>query len=249
METLSTNTATWFSTWFDSPYYHILYKNRDEREAKAFIDRLSTYLALSPTEQILDVACGRGRHARMLHDKGFCVTGIDLAPHSIAYASAYADERLQFFVHDMREVFRPEGFDVVLNLFTSFGYFDTEAENLEAIQAMAANLKPQGRLVIDFLNPTVVIASLQPIQQKTVEGITFHLHKRYEAGYIVKDIRFEDQGQTYHFQERVRAINQATFERYFEAAGLQLKAVYGDYAFAPYVAEASERLIFITQKA
>src|SRR5688500_2509825 len=114
----------WFSTWFDSPYYHILYNNRDEQEAEQFMDKLLAYLHPKPHEKVLDLACGKGRHSVYLNQKGFDVTGIDLSEQSIAYARQFENERLHFAVHDMREVYQPETFDFILNLFTSFGYFE-----------------------------------------------------------------------------------------------------------------------------
>src|SRR5215471_8363021 len=92
----------WFRDWFNSPYYHKLYFERNEQEAKDFIDALIRYLQPPPLSPMLDVACGRGRHAKLLADKGFDVTGFDLAPDSIAYAKQYEHEYLHFYEHDMR---------------------------------------------------------------------------------------------------------------------------------------------------
>ena len=69
----------WFKDWFNSPYYHLLYANRDEREASDFIDALLEYLKSPPGSRMLDVACGRGRHSRYLESRGFDVTGLDLS--------------------------------------------------------------------------------------------------------------------------------------------------------------------------
>ncbi len=73
----------WFKDWFNSPYYHQLYFNRDEKEAAAFIDKLINYLQPAPNASMLDVACGKGRHSIHLAEKGFDVTGIDLSEDSI----------------------------------------------------------------------------------------------------------------------------------------------------------------------
>ena len=77
---------TWYSSWFDTPYYHLLYKNRDEQEAKAFIDLLCQYLNLPAGSLALDLACGKGRHAKVMAENGLNVTGLDLSPGSIAEA-------------------------------------------------------------------------------------------------------------------------------------------------------------------
>ncbi|GGK88863.1 cyclopropane-fatty-acyl-phospholipid synthase family protein [Rufibacter glacialis] len=242
------NPSDWFYTWFDSPYYHLLYKNRDAQEAQRFIDNLLVRLRPKPACQLMDLACGKGRHAIYLNQKGYAVTGLDLSEQSIAYARQFENERLHFFVHDMREVFKPEAFDFVFNLFTSFGYFEADYENVIALRATSASLKPGGKLVIDFMNTQRVINRLVAKETKEVEGITFHITRKVEAGFILKTIRFEDKGQSYEFIERVRALHYDEFLEYFQMAQLRLANVYGDYSLGPYDPVKSERMIFILKK-
>lgn len=242
------NEKQWFTTWFNSPYYHILYKHRDYAEAQKLIDQLALALHFQPQQRFLDLACGKGRHALYLHQKGFEVVGIDLSEESIRYARQFEEQGLAFYTHDMREVFRPQGFDFVLNLFTSFGYFDSHAENLQALDASAANLKAQGRLVIDFLNPHTTIRRLVAEEQQHIEGITFYIKRYLEEDFIVKDIRFEAEGTWQHFQERVRAITYQDFLTYFEEAQLQVCEVWGNYALQSFEEETSDRMIFVLEK-
>lgn len=103
----------WFGEWFDSPYYHILYKHRDFEEARNFIRKVCNYLVFNENDRILDLACGKGRHAIYLNQAGFNVVGVDLSVKNIEYARRYENERLRFYVHDMREVFRQCNFDYV----------------------------------------------------------------------------------------------------------------------------------------
>ena len=118
-------TSDWYASWFDTPYYHILYKDRDNEEADNFMERLTSFLQVKQNDTILDLACGKGRHAVSLSQKGFNVTGVDLSPSSIAFAKQFESEHLKFRVHDMCTPY-PERFDAVFNLFTSFGYFENE---------------------------------------------------------------------------------------------------------------------------
>lgn len=241
-------TKEWFGRWFDSPYYHLLYKNRDHNEARLFIDRLISYFNYKKEDSILDLACGKGRHAIYLNSKGFDVLGLDLSSHNIEFARNFENDRLHFHVHDMRFPWHGDKFDYTLNLFTSFGYFETPGENQQSMHAIANGLRKGGKLLIDFLNPYTVIHNLVPDEVKSVGGIDFYIKKYLEGEYIVKDIRFQDKGQTFHFQEKVKAIRRVRFLEYFENAALEVIDIFGDYELNPYFAEKSERLIFVLRK-
>ncbi len=238
----------WFDEWFDTPYYHILYKDRNETEAQLLMDNLATLLVFAPHQKILDLACGKGRHAIYLNSKGFDVVGIDLSTNSIAHAQQFANEKLHFARHDMREVYQPETFDVVLNLFTSFGYFETEKENQQAISAAAANLKKGGKFVLDFFNTEKVIAQLKWYEQKVKNDLLFTIYKKVENNFIVKDIHFEVANQPHNYQERVKAITDKQFETYFEQAGLRLLHTFGNYQLQPYLPTISDRWIGVAEK-
>jgi len=238
----------WFSTWFDSPYYHILYRHRNQQEAQFFLDNLLTYLHPKPDARIMDLACGKGRHSVYLNSKGYDVTGVDLSEQSIAYAKQFENEKLHFEVHDMRNHYKDCCFDFILNLFTSFGYFESETENVVALRAAAESLKHGGKMVIDFLNTAVAIKNLVHAETKEVDGITFNITRSVENGFIVKTIAFTDKGQNYQFEERVRALTEADFRAYFSMANLRLAEVFGDYELNPFNAATSERMIFILKK-
>ena len=166
---------SWFSDWFNSPYYHLLYKNRDEKEAQFFIDNLVTHLQIPKKSKILDIACGKGRHATYFNKKGMNVMGFDLSINSITTAKKNENKTLRFSVHDMREVFKVNKFDVVTNLFTSFGYFEKSEDDQKSINAMTLNLKQEGILIIDFMNIQKVILNLVKDEKKIVDGVTFNI--------------------------------------------------------------------------
>jgi SAM-dependent methyltransferase len=258
---------TWYASWFDTPYYHILYRDRDYLEAGQFMKSLTSQLQLQSQAQILDLACGRGRHSIFLNRLGYNVTGVDLSESSIAFAKAKLNhirsgnlelgelgtgpvtlDRINFEVHNMTEPF-PATFDAIFNLFTSFGYFDDPADNLKTIKAIKENLKPNGHGVIDFFNVRKVIENLVPYNEKTEKGITFKQSRRLEEGYIFKDIHFEDDGNRYHFTERVQALTLTDFKDYFDQAGLHLEHVYGSYQLQDFDAATSDRLIMIFKTA
>jgi SAM-dependent methyltransferase len=244
-ETIMTkNTTPWFTSWFDTPFYHILYKDRDHAEAKQFMDNLTEYLNMPEGGKILDLACGKGRHSMYLNSLGYDVTGVDLSENSIAYAKQYENDTLHFEVHDMCKPFN-EQFDAVFNLFTSFGYFENEEDNLNTIKAIKADLNEFGFGVIDFMNVHHVMENLQSEDVKTMDGIDFHQKRYVKDGYIFKDISFTVDGETHQFQERVKALTLQDFELLFENAGVYLLDVFGDYKLRKYDKHNSERLVMI----
>jgi SAM-dependent methyltransferase len=234
----------WFASWFDSPYYHVLYKERNYREAQIFMDNLTHYLNLPEHAKVLDLACGKGRHAIYLNQLGFDVLGVDLSENSIAIANKNANNTLHFEVHDMRQPFE-EKYDAIFNLFTSFGYFDCDSDHLKTLIAIKESLSEYGFGVIDFMNVTQVIANLNPAETKTVDGIDFHIKRFHIDGYIYKEIDFEDQGEKYHFTEKVRAFTLQDFQELMTEAGIYLLDIFGDYKLKKFHKTDSERLIMI----
>lgn len=234
----------WYASWFDTPFYHILYKERDETEAAEFMNTLMQFLRIPKGAEILDLACGKGRHAQYLNTLGYHVTGVDLSPESIAFAKQFENETLHFKEHDMCIPF-PKKFDAVVNLFTSFGYFENEEDNLRTIKAIKEEIKPNGFGVIDFLNVDYVKQHIVSSEVKIVDGISFHIKRKIEAGYIIKDIHFSHNENEYSFVEKVKAITLENFETYFKEAGITLRHCFGDYQLTPYAKNTSERLILI----
>lgn len=238
----------WFQNWFNSPYYHILYKQRDKEEAEFFIDNLCEFLKPREESYMLDIACGKGRHAIYLNKKGYDVTGIDLSFASIKYAKHYENAKLHFFVHDMRRLFYINYFDFVFNLFTSFGYFDTDIEHINALKAFRKTLKKDGKLVLDYMNSQKIINQLVASEVKTIDGIDFHIKRFVENGKIIKTIEFEHRNKQHSFKEEVRDFKLRDFERLFTAAGLEICNIFGDYNLNDFDINQSDRLIFVCKK-
>ncbi|MGY0426901.1 MAG: class I SAM-dependent methyltransferase, partial [Polaribacter sp.] len=144
-------TKDWFTDWFNTPYYHILYKDRNNTEAQLFIKNITTFLALPKGSHILDIPCGKGRHSVFLNSLGYKVTGVDLSENNILYAKQFEKEDLHFKVADMRKAF-VKTYDTIFNLFTSFGYFENDSEDILILKNIKDRLKKNGSFVFDFLN-------------------------------------------------------------------------------------------------
>lgn len=238
----------WFKNWFDSNYYHILYKHRDWKEAESFIDNLVDLLKPAPKAKILDMPCGKGRHSIYLNKKGFDVTGIDLSPQSAMCAKKNENQHLFFFVHDMREHFKIKYFDIVLNLFTSLGYFEDEYDNQKVITAAAESLKPGGIFVIDFFNAAKVAKALVKEETKITDEVEFKISRKIENKFVVKKISITDGDKNYAFYEKVQLLVLSDFEKYLDAAELKIQHLFGDYSLNPFNENTSERLIIVSEK-
>ncbi len=240
--------ALWFKDWFNSPYYHILYKNRDDKEASAFMDVLCNHLQLNSTHKLWDLACGKGRHSIYLNSKKLNVIGTDLSDNSIAEALKSANETLEFYKHDMRTPFRINYFTHVFNLFTSIGYFENPNDNLKVFKNVFQSLKPGGLFVIDFFNVISVVNCMNFSDKKTIEGIEFNIHKKVVDNQIHKRIEFSDKRQNYFFEEKVSLLKKKDFESFATAAGFTLQSVFGDYKLNTFDETKSDRLILIFEK-
>ncbi len=240
------NSKNWFASWFDTPYYHLLYKERNEKEAKFFINNLVHYLTLEKESKVLDLACGKGRHSLYLNELGLEVTGLDLSENSISIAKKNENKNkaLKFEVHDMRIPFSGS-FDAVLNLFTSFGYFDTDEEHIQVLNNIKNAVNENGLAVLDYLNIEFIKQNLVAEEIKIVDGINFKINRKIENNFVIKDIYFEDKGEQFHFIEKVKAYTLQDFEAMMASQEIYLLDTFGDYKLNKFFKNSSERLILI----
>ncbi|MES2133132.1 MAG: class I SAM-dependent methyltransferase [Bacteroidota bacterium] len=238
----------WFSSWFDTPYYHTLYKNRDYTEASLFIDNITDFLKIKCHSVCWDLCCGKGRHSIYLNSKGFKVVGTDLSTQSILEANKSANDDLQFYQHDMRKLFRTNYFDAVFNLFTSFGYFEKREDDLHVFDAVQKALKPGGIFVFDYLNSEYVKQIIVSHDKKIMDGIEFSISKKIECNTIIKNIDFTDKGKDFHFEERVKLFDKAYFEGLANDCNLTILNTFGNYQLESFDLKKSPRLILVLQK-
>lgn len=239
----------WFESWFDTPYYHLLYAHRNTAEAEAFIDKITAALQIPAGSALLDLACGKGRHSVYLHQKGYHVTGVDLSANSIKAAKHYSAPNLHFLEHDMRHPL-PSRFQYIFSLFTSFGYFDTEEEDKQVLDSVKTMLLPGGIFLLDYLNAELVKQDLQaciPLETE-LDGIRFHIEKQTEGNRVVKKITIEDGGNFHHFSEQVRLYTQPDLATMMVESGLLPFAWYGSYQLDVYNPALSPRLIVAARR-
>lgn len=239
----------WFESWFDTPYYHILYKNHDFREAEDFITLLVKDLKLEKGAKIIDLACGKGRHSIFLNKLGYDVIGLDLSEQSIKHNKQFENATLHFGVHDMRQpIEQVEQQDAVFNLFTSFGYFDNPEDDLAVFRSVSHILKKGGYFVLDYMNQNYVRNTLVPESTVEREEYTFFITKEIKDNFIIKNIRFEDQGKPMHFYEKVKLHTSETILKYATQMGFERLKIWGNYNLEDFDEQKSPRCITLFKK-
>lgn len=236
----------WFEQWFGEEY-HVLYPHRDDAEARRAVALIRRVTPWSEGLRVLDLACGAGRHAAELERAGARVIGLDLSPTMLLRARRRLKGSL--VRGDMRRLpFRPASFGLVVNLFTSFGYFRSDLEHGAVLHEVVHVLAPGGRFVIDYLNADQVRRTLRRDSEQIQQGdSTARVKRRFseEGMYVVKEIELRAEHRS--FQERVRLFTPAELEGLLTASGLDVLGRYGDYDGAPLGAD-SPRTILVASR-
>jgi SAM-dependent methyltransferase len=233
----------WFEEWFGEEYLR-LYPHRDDKDAERAVALILRTVPFQTAWRVLDVACGAGRHARAFEAAGARCTGLDLSMTLLRLAQQVTKAPL--VRADMRELpIRLASMDLTVNLFTSFGYFDRDAEHTAALNEMIATVRPGGWFVIDFLNPAAVRRQLVPEETLQVSGSTIRVSRSVspDGRYVCKSIRGTEGRQ---FSERVRLFEPEQMVHMLEDAGVGVRFRFGDYEANP-LSATSPRTILLGQ--
>ena len=237
----------WFEDWFNSEYYHLLYQKRSQNEADLFIKKIVQNLKLDAEATVLDLGCGKGRHALKMSSFFKTVHGLDLSENNIKTANSYKKDNMKFFIGDMRNFNHTTCYDYIFNLFTSFGYFNTIEENLDVLKCIHCQLKKNGHLLVDFLNPEVIRNNKFNAEEKRINDVYFKIEKDISGNFIEKKIQIKDGNKQFHFKEKVQLFDINDFEEMFMKTGFTIHSTFGNYALENYHTN-SERLILWAKK-
>lgn len=241
----------WFERWFGEEYL-LVYEHRDTEEAEREAATIRAVLDLKEEELVLDLCCGSGRHDRPLSQYGCRVVGLDYSRELLnkAAAAKLPENRYPLYVRaDARtSVFSEGAFDAVLNLFTSFGYFNDD-ENRALICEIGRLLRHGGRYYIDYLNPPRVLKNLVNESTAIKNGITVTERRRYDAKTcrIEKTITLEGEGPVQEFHESVRLYGCGELMSMMKDAGLTIDGVLGSIEGEIYD-DSSPRMILYGKK-
>jgi SAM-dependent methyltransferase len=242
------NNKEWYQTWFGNDYLTV-YAHRGDHEARKVINLILNYVCLEPQNRILDLCCGQGRHALYLADLGYQVFGVDLSRTllEIAKFRQTKNQPAYFIQADMRYLPIRNRFDLLLNLFTSFGYFETDRENEEVFNQFYQALKPGGNFVFDYLNKSYVISHLVPYHKEQIEDVQVKQERFIEGSRVKKIITLNKAGKRSIFHESVKMYGPEELLLMFKKANLKVLQIFGDYN-GEALDETSQRFIAIGQR-
>lgn len=230
----------WYENWFDENYLK-LYKHRDATDAKKQVHLIESKIPIQKKMDILDLCCGEGRHSILFHEKGYSIKGIDQSQILINEGNTNYP-MLDLSVCDMRSI--KGKYDLILSLFTSFGYFDDDDENYNILISISNALKPNGYFWFDYLNSYNVISNLVPFSEREIsESITVTESRRIKNNMVIKDIKFGD----HEYQERVKLYHKDELLDMFIQNGITPLEIFGNYAGDKWK-ENSKRTIILGKK-
>lgn len=245
----------WFAEWFDHPLYLKVYSHRDDAEAKTCLETIiqATELgSLTPSDvRVMDIACGAGRHALELARLGFKTTANDLSPFLLECTRTQAEQEnvsIECTREDMRRITAENAYDLVVQLFSSFGYFKAKEEDLEVLRNVHKALKKNGRYVLDLINPVYLKKNLVPSSSRTVEDLALLEKRRIEGGRVIKRITITAPEESITFEESVKLYERETIHGMLETTGFTIEKVLGDYEGSAFDKENSPRMMIIARK-
>lgn len=236
-----------FNGWFGTPWYAALYSDRDVEDASAMALPIMGLGGLKGGQTLLDLGCGRGRHAEVFAQAGLRVTGLDLSETCIEAARVRVPSA-RFEVFDFRKPYAQGRFDAAICLFNSLGYTGDRADDGAAVSCAAQALRPGGLFVLDLLNGEHARRHLVPREVRTLHGMRFIIEKELAGMELVKRITVEDEGTVHRFEERVHGWALAEAVDLVERADLVLEQCTDEACSAPYDPQRSRRMVLWARK-
>jgi SAM-dependent methyltransferase len=252
---MATQGSAWYVDFFRSDYLNVYGHTFTEKRAQKEVGFVATTLDLKPGASVLDLCCGQGRHAVNLAKRGLKVTGLDLNSEYLElaqHAAGASNVQLETVAADMREIPFENKFDAIVNMYSSFGYLESEAEDLKVLESAAKALKHGGRLLLDMLNREWAVANY--IQNDWHSGANGTLYverrdldlasSRMHVHFIVIDPNGNRHESIGHL---IRLYTLTEMTRLLARVGLTVNAVFGGFEGETYSID-TRRMIIIARK-
>lgn len=241
----------WYDEWFNTAEYLEVYKHRNESDAEKHINFILSKIELKPNAKILDMACGAGRHSILLAKKGFDVAGVDLSENLLNEAiknSASEGLNIKFIKSDIRDFKSNDTYDLILNLFTSFGYFESDDENYRVFYKAFEMLNASGIFVLDFFNKHFLLRNLIPLSEEIKNGKKIVQKRFVRQGRVEKIIEITFNGHTKTFRESVKLYSAEQLKNKLLDIGFEIVHTFGDFDGNDFNQDFSERFIVFCRK-
>ncbi len=243
--------SEWFKDWFETDEYLNVYQHRNERDAEELVQLILNNLAINHSANVLDMASGTGRHSILFARNGFKVTAVDLSKNMLSVARRKAESEnlnINFIQSDLRYFAYSEKFDLIVNLFTSFGYFESDEENFKILKSAYELLSENGYFVLDFFNKYFIENNLIPESIEKM-GSTEIIQQRKIAGKrILKDIIIKRNGHSEKYKESVRMYSAEELTRELTRIGFAIEKTFGDFHGSMFDKTYSKRIILFARK-
>jgi len=243
--------SEWFKSWFNSDDYLDLYKHRDDKDAENLLSLVWENVNSKRVNRVLDIACGPGRHSIKIAEKGIKVTAFDISLNLLKIGKETADKLsldVNFFCADIRKPCLKINFDLVTNLFTSFGYFENDDDNFSFFTDAYHYLNNGGYFCLDYFNINYLKNNLIPLTCTEENSRKVVQKREITECRVIKDIIITQGESTNCFQESVALYSKEKIEAELIKQGFKVESLYGDYFGSAFNKTESPRLIIFARK-
>ena len=241
----------WYKDWFDTDEYLNVYRHRNDEDAKRLVNFILSNVPLYKNASVLDLACGAGRHSILFAEKGLKVIAVDLSENLLSVAKKSAEEakvKVDFIQCDLRCFSVSAKFNLVVNLFTSFGYFESDKENFKVFEVSFDHLAPGGYFVLDFLNRNYIEENLIPETVDEHDGQTIIQRRSIYGDRVIKRISIVKNNSEKHYHESVRMYGRDELVNAMVKLGFEIENIFGDFEGNIFAPDKSKRIIIIARK-
>ena len=241
----------WFKDWFNTEEYLNVYRHRNEQDAKELIELILENINIHLGCNIHDLACGAGRHSILFAQRGYKVSAVDLSKNLLKVAldaAIKAKVKINFIKADLRNLCIKPKFDLVVNLFTSFGYFDEDNENFKLFERTFYFLNNNGYFILDFFNKDYLERNIVPRSEDDIDQGRIIQERRIEGKRVIKKITIYKNGREQHFLESVRIYSKDELMYEIERKGFKIEKIFGGVRGRTFDLETSPRIIIIARK-
>jgi len=241
----------WFEEWFNTEEYLNVYRHRNDAEAEQLVNLILANIDLEQNADVIDLACGTGRHSILFAERGFNVTAVDLSEKLLSVARLNAESlglQINFVTADLRNFCITSKFELAVNLFTSFGYFESDVENFSLFNDAFDLLKDDGYFVIDYFNANYIRKNLIPHSEDIINGKKIIQDRKILGDRVIKDIVVAKNGTRRNYRESVRMYSDSELKAGLEKSGLRIIKTFGDFKGSRFDLNSSSRIIIISSK-